>query len=341
MDYSVIVPAYNAAATIGYCLAALYAQTLPRDRYEIIVVDDGSTDPTAAIAAAAGVQVVRQPNQGPAAARNNGVASALGDIVFFTDADCAPAPTWLANMANPFSDSSIAGCKGVYRTRQRGLAPRFAQIEYEERYDHMSQIRYIDFVDTYSAAYRRNVLIDNHGFDTSFPGDSSGEDQELSFRLSSLGYKMVFVPSAIVYHLHPPTVAAYYRRKYKTGYWKAFVLRLHPEKAVRDTHTPGTLKIQIGLVSLSLPFVLLGAGLGVFSLGLIAMLAALLVSFAPFMFKAWRRDRVVALAAPALLVVRAMALGCGLLAGMWDGLRQRGRLMARLPGARQTESKRG
>lgn len=334
MDVSVIVPAYNAAATLGDCLAAVNAQTPPRARYEVIVVDDGSSDATGAIAQQHGARVVRQDNAGQAAARNRGVQEAQGAIVAFTDADCAPAPQWLAELIAPLADSAISGSKGAYRTRQRSLAARFAQIEYEERYARMSGVRYIDFVDTYSAAYRRDVFIENGGFDASFPGDSSGEDQEFSFRLCERGHKLVFAPAAIVYHRHPPTVAAYYRRKLKTGYWKALVLRLHPQKAVRDTHTPQMLKLQMLVIAAALPVLALGAIAGLLLPAALLMLLALAVVYTPFTLAAWCKDRAVALIAPFMLTVRALALGLGLLLGMIDALRQGGALYERTRAAK-------
>lgn len=331
MDFSVIVPAFNAQATLSACLHALARQTMAADRYEVVVVDDGSSDGTAALARAAGVRVFSQTNQGQAGARNRGVAEARGDIVVFTDADCEPAPDWLQTMVAPFADPDVAGCKGVYRTRQRQLAARFAQIEYEERYARMSSLERIDFVDTYSAAYRRQVFVDNEGFDVSFPGDSSGEDQEFSFRLSERGHKLVFVPQAVVYHQHPASVVAYWRRKYKTGYWKALVLRLHPEKAVRDTHTPPSLKAQMGLLALTPPAIAAGALAGHVwpAVGGVALL--LIVSMARFTLVAFGKDRAVGLIAPSMLVVRALALGLGLARGLWHAASGRGPLLAQRP----------
>ena len=93
---SVIVPARDAAATLGGTLDALAAQELDDD-LEVIVVDDGSGDATAAIAEAHPVAtVVRQARAGPAAARNAGVAASRGALLAFTDADCRPQPGWLA-----------------------------------------------------------------------------------------------------------------------------------------------------------------------------------------------------------------------------------------------------
>jgi glycosyltransferase involved in cell wall biosynthesis len=93
---SVIIPAYNAEATIARVLDALSRQDFDGDR-EVILVDDGSTDGTVAIAERAGsaVTVLRQRHLGPAAARNLGVRQAGGELLAFTDADCVPTPAWL------------------------------------------------------------------------------------------------------------------------------------------------------------------------------------------------------------------------------------------------------
>jgi glycosyltransferase involved in cell wall biosynthesis len=95
---SVVVPARDAAATLGRTLDALAAQTLDGGEYEVIVVDDGSRDGTAALARGARgpVTLIEAPREGAAHARNRGAAAARADVLAFTDADCAPAPGWLA-----------------------------------------------------------------------------------------------------------------------------------------------------------------------------------------------------------------------------------------------------
>ncbi len=330
--YSVIVPAYQAAGSLRSCLEALCAQTVARESYEVIVVDDGSTDATATIARDAGVSVITQPNAGPAAARNRGAAAAQGE---FTDADCAPVPGWISALVTPFSDPSVAGAKGAYLTRQRSAVPRFTQLEYQERYDRMAGRETIDFIDTYSAAYRRDVFLANSGFDSVFP-TASVEDQELSFRLAEKGYRLVFAPDAQVYHRHNPTVRAYVRRKFYIGYWKALIARWHPSRMAQDSHTPGTVKLQMVLAALSL-LGLVAAVIAslVFGLGIVpvwALVLAVAIAFVvteiPFLIKAWHRDRGVVLPAVGLLWARAFALGAGFALGV---VRFRGGIGERRP----------
>lgn len=309
LDFSVVIPAHNAAATISRCLDALQRQTMPRSRYEIIVVDDGSDDETSQLAEAAGATVIRQAQRGAAAARNRGLKAAAGAIICFTDADCFPAPDWLAQIAAPLlANPDIIGCKGVYQTDQREITARFVQVEYEDKYDRLRSQRRINFIDTYSAAYRRDVLLANNGFDENF---FFVEDQELSFRLAARGYQMVFQPAAVVGHHHADSLRSYFYKKFMIGYWKAQIVSRFPDRAVEDSHTPQILKVQIGLMALLCAAV---AGLVLsswFALPLLLLLLAFVLTAIPFLRKTWPKDRAVTLAAPFLLAARALALGSG------------------------------
>ena len=308
LQVSVIVPAYNAAKTITECVQALNVQEFDFP-YEIIVVDDASSDKTAAIAAATGANVIQHENRrGAAASRNSGIARAKGRLICFTDADCIPAPDWIRNLIKPFETEEIVGCKGIYATKQKEIVARFVQIEYEDKYDLLHKQTRINFIDTYSAGYRRSVLVANDGFDEDF---TYLEDQELSFRLAARGYEMVFQPEALVYHYHSNTLWRYFRKKFTIGYWKAQTLRRFPGRMMQDSHTPQVMKFQILLMALlgttavatllspwsSIPF-------------LITLIAFLATTF-PFLRKAWPKDHGVALASPLLLGARALALGLG------------------------------
>ena len=337
---SIVVPVYNGSATIERCLAALAQQTIEAARYEIIIVDDGSKDDTAAKVSIWITQhgnhiarLVQQKNAGPAAARNHGAQVAQAPILLFTDADCAPLPNWVAALTTVFTDETVIGAKGAYLTEQSALVPQFVQAEYEDRYDRMRHQSQIDFIDTYSAAYRRAVFLENAGFDVIFT-TASVEDQEFSFRLAQKGYHLVFAPQAQVLHLHDSTLWEYGRRKYYIGYWKALLTRWHPERMVQDSHTPQVLKVQIVLLALIIGSLLLAiAGLvwspldwawSVFGLFVLIFLVTTL----PFLAKLAQKSWTLALIGPVMLATRALTLGCGFLLGTVH-------FAGTLPGARQ------
>ncbi len=313
---SVIIPAKDAAANIAACIqGALQQEGLTVD-HEIILVDDGSRDETAATAENLGVRVIRQANAGPAAARNTGAAAAKGEILAFTDSDCIPGPTWLRHLTKPFENPAVVGTKGTYQTRQKKLVARFVQQEYAYKYVRMARQPQIDFIDTYSAAYRKSVFLENGGFDAAFAVPSV-EDQEFSFRLARKGYRMEFAPQAVVYHFHDADVGEYIRRKFGIGYWKAFMLRWLPEKTFSDSHTPPTLRLQILLLGL---FGLSGVGAGLFWPSgwwlALAVLILFYVSAFGFLGHIYRHDRPVSWITPPMLLIRAAALGLGLAVGL-------------------------
>jgi lipopolysaccharide/colanic/teichoic acid biosynthesis glycosyltransferase/glycosyltransferase involved in cell wall biosynthesis len=314
---SVIVPVKDGAKTIEICLQSLLHQEgmeLDID-FEVIVVDDGSKDDSVEIAQRSGVKVYRQANAGPAAARNAGARIANGTLLAFTDADCAPSPTWMMNLTQSFHDPEVVGVKGVYRTHQNELVARFVQLEYEYKYARMKKLTFIDFIDTYSAAYRKDVYIFNGGFDESFR-QPSVEDQEFSFRLAHKGYRLVFEPSAVVFHYHDRSISEYLKRKFGIGYWKAYMLRWTPEKTFSDSHTAPTQRIEILLLAMFMATIPLIAVLPLFaSLLLLFLLVLFFAITSPFLFFISRRDFPVLSVAPWMLIGRAGALGLGLLKG--------------------------
>lgn len=312
---SVIVPAYNAAATLGACLRALDEQSVSRDQYEVIVVDDGSTDDTAALARSAGARVVQQAHQGPSAARNRGVQAAQGEIVLFVDADCEPGPEWIEQMTRPFLDPATVGAKGVYRTRQKSLLARLVQLEFEIRYERMARLPQIDFVDTYSAAYRRAVFNEHGGFDCAYPVPSA-EDIDLSFRIARAGHRLVFAPAGWVWHTHPTSLRYYLARKARYAYWRALLYLRYPDKIGGDAHTDPALKAQFLLLAMAGWLTLGSLFLPALGWAAAACGIALLMTTLPFVCWAWRRDRMVALFWPWVSVLRVLVQGCALGGGL-------------------------
>ncbi len=276
-----------------------------------------------------GVRLISQPNAGPAAARNHGALEAQGTILLFTDDDCVPMPEWLNAMLRPFEDPEVVGVKGVYRTAQKSLVARFVQIEYEDRYRLMVGLSSIDFIDTYSAAFRRDRFLEMSGYDTSFPL-ACAEDIELSYRMSARGWKMKFVPAAIVYHTHPDTLSRYLRKKYKFAFWRVLALRKNPGKAVKDSHTPQLMKLQL----LFPPTLLLAAAVDLIVRpalpASVIVLAAFLISTVPFAWRAIRKDRAVGPVSPAFLGARAWAQVLGVAGGLIYARRKSARVPTKL-----------
>jgi len=315
MSVSIIIPTFNGASHIGNCLDALLNQTVEGDA-EILVINDGSTDGTADVVARhSGVRLITQSNAGPAAARNRGALEARGTIILFTDDDCVPTPEWLAAMIEPFKDPSVVGAKGIYHTRQRSLAARFVQIEYEDKYRRMSDLPQIDFIDTYSAGFRRNRFLEMNGYDTSFPV-ACAEDVELSYRMSARGWTMRFVPAAIVYHTHPDTLWRYLNKKYKFAFWRVLAVRKNPSKAMKDSHTPQLMKLQLLFAPVLLLAICRDLAVRPKVLTSLLVCAAFLVSTLPFALRAIPKDPIVGLLSPFLLAARACSQLLGLVAGL-------------------------
>ena len=312
---SVIIPTYNGASKIERCLTALRGQDFDQS-FDVIVVNDGSTDGTSGVLAKyPEVRVITQANAGPAAARNRGVREAVAEIIVFTDDDCEPLPNWLTEMFKPFADPEVVGAKGVYRTRQREIISRFVQADYEDRYRLMARQPTIDFIDTYSAAFRRARFLEMDGYDTSFPV-ACAEDVELSYRMAGKGWRMLFVPDAIVYHLHPNTFAAYLKKKFKFAFWRVLAVKKNPSKAVNDSHTPPLMKLQL----LFCPVMFL-AILGDFfhlsatPLTLIVLLGFLLTVL-PFSVRVFGKDPVLGTISPLITIARSCAQFLGVFSGV-------------------------
>ena len=312
---SIIIPTFNGDSRIGNCLDALLKQ-VPGRNVEILVINDGSTDDTAHVVKRySGVRLITQGNAGPAAARNRGALEARGTIIIFTDDDCVPMLDWLSAMLEPFKDPEVVGVKGIYRTHQERLVARFVQIEYEDRYRFMKGAPSIDFIDTYSAAFRRDRFLEMTGYDTSFPV-ACAEDIELSYRMSARGWKMMFAPTAIVYHTHPDRLSWYLKKKYKFAFWRVLAVRKNPSKAVRDSHTPQLMKLQL----LFAPALLLAVAFDLVVRpavpATLIVMGVFLVSTLPFAVRAIAKDPVVGLLSPALLAARSCAQLLGMAAGL-------------------------
>ncbi|MGD0574684.1 MAG: sugar transferase [Anaerolineales bacterium] len=308
---TVVIPARNAARTLPGCLKALLLQTIPRAKYEIIVVDDGSTDATSEVASAHGVRLVRTVPQGPAAARNAGAEIARGELLVFTEADCVPARDFLERMAGAFIDPDVVAAQGVVLSLQSDLIPLFVQMEQQYQYWRMEAVPFINAIDLFAAAFKKSIFLVNRGFDPSFPIGGM-EGRELAYRLAQKGYRLVFAPSALVYKRHVFTLGQYLSDKFWDSYWRAHLLGWHPKRLMGDSQLSGHRVFQsllAWLIPALAPFVLLTPRIWV-------LIAAGIVVFA---LAAWQemllilqRNPALLVMAPFLMFLRALVEGAGL-----------------------------
>lgn len=326
MKCSLIIPAYNAEKTISACLESALNQSLPQDQYEIIVVDDGSTDNTPDIIRKyPTVRLIQQDNQGPAAARNRGAEQAKAGILVFTDSDCELDFDFLKRIISPIEkNQEIVGVQGSYKTRQSEFIACFGQVEIEIRYKKMAKNRYTDFIGSYAAAYRKDIFQDYNGFDIGFPL-ASGEDTEFSYKLHKDGHKMFFNPSAVVFHNHPSRLWDYLRTKFYRGYWRIRLYKKHPEKTIKDSYTPQSLKFQVLCIPF-LPLFTFSSGFNtiwLLPLGLIML--SFLFSSIPFFELFHKKKYSGSIYTPFILFFRAVFLFGGIMFGIVNEVRNSGK----------------
>jgi len=241
MFLSVVIPTYNRLPILRQCLEALERQELaaPIERFEVVLVDDGSTDDTVAwleanAASLPHLRLIRQDHGGPAEGRNRGVEQARGDVVVFIDSDLVVLPDFLVCHARALEQ----------RWRQRGnrLCFTYGAVVNTARFDNptsephkLGDVSFAYFA-TGNVAIDKQVLEQAGLFDTAFRL-YGWEDLELGERLRRMGVELVRCPRAVGYHWHPalsldqiPRLIQVERERAKMG---LVFYRKHPSRRVR------------------------------------------------------------------------------------------------------------
>lgn len=225
---SVVVASYNGATTLPACLDSLAQLNYPD--YEVILVDDGSTDATAAIAARyPAVRYLRhETNQGLSTARNTGIAAADGEIVAFTDADCRADRDWLRHTVATLVDDDFAGVGG------HNLAPAddswvaAAVMASPGGPAHvMLTDRLAEHIPGCNMVFWKRALLEVGCFDPVFR--QAGDDVDICWRLQHAGHRLGFSHAGFVWHARRSTVRAYLRQQHGYGEAEALLARKHPE----------------------------------------------------------------------------------------------------------------
>jgi glycosyltransferase involved in cell wall biosynthesis len=217
---AVIVATRNRPDALRVCLTHLAAQTLPREEFEVIVVDDGSDPPldgvVAPFAGRTNLRVVRQHPQGPAAARNAGIAATRAPVLAFTDDDCRPAPDWLEHLL-PHFDAGVDLMVGgrVSNALHHNVSSATSQLIHDLAYEHHNEGAGASFFATNNVAASAAGLVRIGGFDPRFR--YAAEDRDLCARWHEEGLPLVFDPAAHVQHAHQLTLPRFCGQHFRYG----------------------------------------------------------------------------------------------------------------------------
>ena len=214
--FSVIVPVRNGGEALRLLLASLERQTLPPDRYEVIVVDNGSTDGSGEAARSAGATVVREPIPNRARARNRGASVASADRFAFIDADCIADEQWLAGFERCTDQADLlAGPVRLTTSATPNPVERFERIW---RFDQRSWVEQ-GWAATANLLVARHAFEATEGFDPAYR--ANGEDADFCIRARRAGFSLGFCAAAGASHPGEDRLTALLSRSFWHGYGSA------------------------------------------------------------------------------------------------------------------------
>lgn len=221
-SFSIIIPTFNRPLQLDQCLDYLTRLDYPKSRYEVVVVDDGSSSSMEQVVEPyrelMHISLIVQKNSGPGIARNTGVAYSRGRFIAFTDDDCQPGRDWLTR----FSDRLLANPDRLYgghvhNALDTNTYSSASQVLVDYLYTYYnSDPERAQFYTSNNMAMARDKFDAVGEFDTNFPG-ACGEDREFCDRWRYYGYGLIYVPEAIVCHYHELTFWSFCRQHYNYG----------------------------------------------------------------------------------------------------------------------------
>jgi len=246
---SFVVPVHNGERWLDEALASILAQRDGRP-FEVIAVDDGSTDGSASILArradAGEVRVLRAAKRGAAAAMNQGIREASQPVICLVDQDVVLEPGWMAAILEPLLQPGVGAVQGYFVTDpQAPIVARVAGMDLEQRYAAIDEGR-TNHVCTGNSAYRAEALHKAGLFDESF---GYGYDNDMSYRLMQSGYELRFCPGAKSIHRWRETVRGYLVQQYGQGYGRLDIVWKHPGWVAGDAVSPSLMMAHAPLMT--------------------------------------------------------------------------------------------
>ncbi len=265
---SVIVPVRNRPAEIEACLDALQLLRYPRERLEIIVVDDASEDVTPEVISRFPVRrIALNEHKQASHCRNLGARKSRGDVLAFVDSDCQVHPDWLSELLPSFRDPALAAVGGL-------VDSKFAESALD-RYEKVKSSLHMGFrlrrstrsepffyLPSCNLLVRRKAFLNLGGFREDL---HVGEDVDLSWRLCDAGFQIEYRPCGVVYHRHRSQLRTFCARRFDYGTSEPMLQQLHP-KRIKQIPFPLGGAAFWGIIALALisawPPLLALAGLG-------------------------------------------------------------------------------
>lgn len=251
LKVSVVVIAYNLADKITACLDSILDQDF--FQYEVIVVDDGSVDGTAEKVNSYSVRLIKQKNQGRAAARNAGARVSRGEVIVLLDGDCIVGRDFVRKMVVPLQDRKIGMTQGyIDIANPENL---IARLNFIRARDIFRNLEYLDFAWGAAMGMKRNLFERMGGFNDSI---KFGEEDDLAYRLLDEGYRIYLVKEARFFHHFTESLWKHLIRHAKTAKWMVRLLMV--KKRYTTQHFPLVKYFQLlvhALMILSMPLLIL------------------------------------------------------------------------------------
>jgi len=218
---SVIIPAFNSAGTINLTLSSIFSNKFPRECFEVLIIDNASTDDTVKVAQRYPVKVYHCSKRGIGPPRNEGVRMARGDIVCFTDSDCIVEKDWLNRISaffEAYPDADGVGGPVLYHQEGINKLQQYTGEIFIKDHEYpttRTELRFGVFKGILfgaNSAYKKEALISVGGFEE--PG---GNCLELSWRLAFNGARLFFDPNIIVHHIFPWELQALFKQHFRWG----------------------------------------------------------------------------------------------------------------------------
>jgi glycosyltransferase involved in cell wall biosynthesis len=230
---SVIVCAYNSEDTLRGCFDGLRSLDYPN--YEVIVVNDGSTDSTDEIVREYGFHLISTKNRGLANARNAGLEVSTGEIIAYLDADASPDPSWLSHLAVTYITSSHVGVGGpnIPPPENPELAECVAHAPGGPTHVLLSD-REAEHIPGCNMSFRKSTLEAIGGFDPQF--HIAGDDVDICWKIQERGETVGFSAGAVVWHHRRDSIRSYLRQQFEYGKAEALLERKWPDRYNRVGH---------------------------------------------------------------------------------------------------------